>query len=654
MPPTRGNQQSTRDNSASDLHHQTGFGSFRSPDEAMTQSSDSIGSHSRRSRKISDSDWSNAGPQAFLNIAAVREVGEEEDRHSQERRERREARRRRSSVVDPNSGRGDGNSSGGAGTEGHDSSVPGVDMGIAKNEHGRSSVDGLSDSSSGGAFQLSRTQLAVILTTTFIDFAGFGMLLPLLAYYFTMLPGFDHEHSGWWIGVLSGAYSAGQLVGNLTFGSLSDRYGRRSLLLVTLFLSACFFLVTGFVFNLYLLVAVRFMTGVFATSQSICSAYVSDLTVGRTRGRYLGLVGACLGLGIICGPFIGSSLGLIFGVQRGWLWTAVVASGICFCNFLFALKILPESPRFLTPEQREEAGYGAWVSPEEQERLILRRKLLRKQQQTTAGPNHSTDVNGSIDADLEKAELLSSETNDPRTMSMSEYIHTVTRALMQRDLALLMAALFFASFVFVILENLVALYVKERWNLPPEYAGILFGVYGLIIVLTRAGCYAWVERNVGIKWTIVISSGISSLCIFVLPFYRKPWSAILNSYVLSAAQGFLTPCHTVAITHLSKNQYGAIMGFRSIFNEGARTLAPFLGGFLYDLPMSFPSKHAHAGAWFGAALLGTIATVLLICVDGDAVEYHDEEDEEDEEVDEQSDTIVVEENDERQPLLQQK
>ena len=175
--------------------------------------------------------------------------------------------------------------------------------------------------------------LAIVYITVFIDLMGFGIILPLLPFYAVA-----YGASGLWVGILTTAYSAAQFAGAPIIGRLSDRFGRRPILLTALAGSALSLTMTGLATNLYMLVAARALAGLFGGSIAAAQAYVADVTTVTDRSKYMGLLGASIGMGFVFGPAIGAALS-----SFGFGAAALVAAGIAGVNFLAAFFLLKES-----------------------------------------------------------------------------------------------------------------------------------------------------------------------------------------------------------------------------------------------------------------------------------------------------------------------
>lgn len=178
-----------------------------------------------------------------------------------------------------------------------------------------------------------RAALLVVYIAVFLDLLGFGIILPLLPFY-----AIKFGASGRELGLLFGAFSAAQFIGAFVLGRLSDRLGRRPVLLVCLAGTALAFGATAMAESLVQLTLARALAGLFSGSISTAQAYVADVTRPEERARYMGLVGASIGMGFVFGPWLGAELS-----RFGFRTSALASAGLALGNFFFALGALRES-----------------------------------------------------------------------------------------------------------------------------------------------------------------------------------------------------------------------------------------------------------------------------------------------------------------------
>ncbi len=190
---------------------------------------------------------------------------------------------------------------------------------------------------------MDKKRLFSILLVVFIDLLGFSLILPLLPYYAETF-----NASEFVTGLLIAVYALMQLIGAPILGRLSDRYGRRPILLISVFGTFIGFLLFGFATTLWMLFAARILDGITGGNLSVAQAYISDVTDAKNRAKGLGLIGAAFGFGFIIGPVTGGILS-----QYGYNVPAFVAAGLALINFILIYTWLPES---LTKEKREKLG----------------------------------------------------------------------------------------------------------------------------------------------------------------------------------------------------------------------------------------------------------------------------------------------------------
>lgn len=179
-----------------------------------------------------------------------------------------------------------------------------------------------------------KASLSIIFITVFIDLLGFGLLIPIL-------PTFASKElfiSDFEIGIIVAAFSFMQFIFNPIIGSLSDKYGRRPIILITLLLTSISYIIFSFSTTFTILLFSRILGGFGGSNIAVAQAYIADVTSEKERTKGMGMIGAAFGLGFVFGPMLGGILS-----DYGYEVVGYSAAGFSFLAFLFASIFLKES-----------------------------------------------------------------------------------------------------------------------------------------------------------------------------------------------------------------------------------------------------------------------------------------------------------------------
>ncbi|HSC58948.1 MAG TPA: MFS transporter [Gemmatimonadales bacterium] len=194
-------------------------------------------------------------------------------------------------------------------------------------------------------------RLSVLITVGFVDMLGLMMVLPLLPFYALNMHATDVQ-----VGSIIAAFSIAQLISAPLWGKVSDRYGRRSALLVGLAASAVAFVVFGFATSLWMLFLSRFIQGAGGGTTGVAQAYVADTVRPADRARALGWLSSASQAGVILGPMIG-----LLAIKLGTQAPGLLAAGLCAINIFFAWHWLPESKAEIAPDAPQRRVWApAW------------------------------------------------------------------------------------------------------------------------------------------------------------------------------------------------------------------------------------------------------------------------------------------------------
>ena len=193
-----------------------------------------------------------------------------------------------------------------------------------------------------------------IMATVLIDMMAIGLIVPVLPVLVGTFTTSQSEQA-WWFGAVMLAFSTANFFGSPVLGALSDRHGRRPVLLIGFGALALSFFVTAAATALWMLIVVRLFAGAMQSNLSIANAYIADITEPADRARRFGLLGAMFGLGFILGPVVG---GLLGGIDVHYPFFA--AGALALVNLAYGAIVLPES---LPPSRRKDIDWATALNP---------------------------------------------------------------------------------------------------------------------------------------------------------------------------------------------------------------------------------------------------------------------------------------------------
>lgn len=355
-------------------------------------------------------------------------------------------------------------------------------------------------------------KLFSVILIVFIDLLGFSLILPLLPYYAKTF-----QADNFTTGILVASYAVAQLIGAPILGRLSDRFGRRPILLVSIFGTFLGFLLLGFATTLWMLFASRIIDGLTGGNLSIAQAYITDVTDSKSRAQGLGLIGAAFGIGFIFGPVAGGVLS-----QWGYAVPALVAAGISMINLILVYTWLPES---LTAEVRE------------------------SRQGLTSKPSISISA-------------LFTALNRPFSGSL-----LITR--------------FFFGVSFAILQTIFSLYALQKFNLTARDTGFVLAYVGILSVITQGFLVGRISSRVREDILIIICTGVMALTLLGWGLAPSLPILLLIMAPNSLAGGMLNTLLSSTLTKsVAPHEVGGILGLSASIESSTRIIAPAIGGYL--------------------------------------------------------------------------
>jgi len=179
-----------------------------------------------------------------------------------------------------------------------------------------------------------KSALSLIFLTVFIDLLGFGILIPILPTFAKIELLVDETA----IGVVVAVYSIVQFLFNPILGKLSDKYGRKPIIVISLFINAIGYVLFAFTTSYIILLVARIVAGIGGSSISVAQAYIADVTTKDNRAKGMGVIGAAFGLGFVFGPLMGGFL-----ASYGYMVTGFASATFSILAFIVTIALLPES-----------------------------------------------------------------------------------------------------------------------------------------------------------------------------------------------------------------------------------------------------------------------------------------------------------------------
>jgi MFS transporter, DHA1 family, tetracycline resistance protein len=396
-----------------------------------------------------------------------------------------------------------------------------------------------------------KSSLLVLFLTVFIDLIGFGMVIPFLSFYAR-----EYGASGITVGAVVGIYSIMQFFFAPVWGRLSDRVGRRPILLFSLAASCSGYFLFAFARSLSVLFLSRIIAGIGGANIGTAQAYIADTTPPEERAKGMGLIGAAFGLGFILGPPLSGILAHV-GAQHGMhdnLLPGLVAAGLSLTALTIAFLVLAESkPPDLVPRSERPPQFDV--------------RIWR----TVAG---------------------------------------------NRLLASLMAALFLTLLAVAGMEISVTLHARERFHFRQLDLARFFLFMGVIVATIQGGLIGRLAKRIGEKGLVVAGAAGFMIGFVLVPSIWRVPLLYVAAFFIAIGQGLCYPSLTSLVSRVSpESERGSLLGLATSVGSLARFLGPIVSGFLYDLAGA-------SGAFYGGAVLMTLALAVAMSMRGLAVEPH--------------------------------
>ncbi|CAB4580324.1 MAG: MFS transporter [Actinobacteria bacterium] len=388
----------------------------------------------------------------------------------------------------------------------------------------------------------------VIWTTVAVDLIGFGIVLPILPQYAERFGAGAAV-----IGLLSASFSLAQLIFAPVWGKLSDRIGRKPIIIISLFGTAIGSLVTGFAGALWVLFLGRIIDGISGASVSVAQAAVADISPARQRARYMGLIGAAFGVGFVAGPAIGA-LAALGGPKVPFF----VAAAIAAVNALIAIKRLPETARGVKGHPLARADEVALREAEFAAALADAENIAAEP--ALDGPGIVEPAHGALHH--ENADHTSADRR-------AEIIRLIVVAFV--------GVVAFSGF-----EATFSLLANNRYGLGLSATAAVFAGIGVVLVGVQGGLVGPVTHRLGEGGTLRFGLIANCFGLLVLAFDLGWAGLVVALLLLTLGQGLLTPTLSSAVAGRAGVDTGVWLGWQQSAGGAARVIGPLAAGALFQ------------------------------------------------------------------------
>lgn len=404
--------------------------------------------------------------------------------------------------------------------------------------------------------------LVVVVLTVVLDLVGFGIMIPNLPYYTQAFGASELE-----VTLIMAGYSLAQFVCVPFLGQLSDRVGRRPVMVTSIGLTAIMLLLLANARSLWMVVLFRVLHGAMTANVGTAQACIADLTTPENRAKGMGMFGAAFGIGFTLGPALGGALSKVpawlathgalepvlpflggDAVRASLAFPMVFAALLSAINFVLAWRYLPETL-------------------------------------------HAGSVTSS------------------RSISPSRLFE----ALRHPAIGLCILLSFVQVFAFSAMESCFSLVAKRNWGFEPTDIGAYFGLVGVLGIVLQGGLVGPLVQRFGEHRLVPVGLVFLAIGLGAVPFSAPGWKLVVTFAIIAIGQGLTTPSLQGLISRsASAREQGAVLGASQSLSALARAVGPATGGLLLSRIGTGAPFFTSAALLAGAVGLSFVATARAV------------------------------------------
>lgn len=413
--------------------------------------------------------------------------------------------------------------------------------------------------------------LPILFLVVMIDMIGFGIVIPFLTYFIEDLATMQGVlEIGLWVGLMMMSYSAAQFLFSPFWGSLSDRLGRKPILLIGLVGNTIFFALFGISTSLIMALVARFFAGAFNANIAVAKAYIGDISDKTNLAKRMGLIGAAFGVGFTIGPFIGGEfsspaekwdwfVGTIFDTHP-YLLPCLIASLLSTVSFFFAIKKLPESH---TPSSEIKINLNPI--------------------------NH-----------------------------VSNMIKDLGKVIKMPQLGRLVMISVMFTYGFTIMHAVFVLFTEYDLGFDESQNGRIFAIIGINGLIIQGGLIGPLTKRYGSNLLMKIGTIVCGLGLLLIPYVSDEhiWVTMGAVVILvSTGNALFQPSFSAILAQRTSEEgqeMGMVMGAQESASAFARIIGPLTGGIVWDYTVLKTGILSIATAFHLCAIMMCIAFLLQL------------------------------------------
>ena len=521
----------------------------------------------------------------------------------------------------------------------------------AQSDHDGRPRSGHSRSGSRGSEQhhhetpLPRGQLAILAVIALAEQTALNSISPYLPEMAATFPEVEESQVGLYVGLIASAFALAQFTTNFAWGWLSDRIGRKPVVLTGTFLTACCFVAFGFCRTLWQAVAVQAMMGIVNGNQGVISTCLGEITDRSNQSRAFTYLPVIYGLGGITGPIVGGLLVLhqnpLHPKQENpypYLAPNLFSAGVLLLDFVLTSIFLRESlegAQALPPLGRRVGNIFAWIwqfTSSHRPTYLRRSKKLAREDPRYRHDGHPTEESSLLSHDSDE-EVSDSETDLPQLFPDAGGEHLSKGEVLNRDTILLLLTFLIFQLSNISYNSLYPIFAQASpptgRDLSPEEIGISLSFAGVVTILFQVGIFGRLRERIGNRITYR-----ASLAGFVVAFLLMPWvgykdgkssgtspdtthgkvwlwielGVVLIVKTVSAVGGLTSALLLITNSAPSHAVLGTLNGLAQTLSAAGRAVGPFISGALFSASTRIqPKGEALAfGVFAGVSFLGCL------------------------------------------------